>query len=35
MIQAATIGMTLSLIMLPIIIIVRLLVKKFTPDVEF
>lgn len=35
MIQAATIGMTLSVLMLPIIIAVRLLVKKFTPDVQF
>lgn len=35
MIQAATIGMTLSILMLPIIIAVRLLVKKFTPDVQF
>lgn len=35
MIQAATIGMMFSLLMLPVIIAVRLLVKKFTPDVQF
>lgn len=35
MIQAATIGMTFSILMLPVIIAVRLLVKKFTPDVQF
>lgn len=35
MIQAATIGMMFSLIMLPFVVAVRWLVKKFTPDVEF
>lgn len=35
MIRAATIGIEFSLILLPIIIATRLLVKKFTPDVEF
>ena len=35
MIQAATIGMLFSVLMLPFIIAVRLLVKKFTPDVQF
>ena len=35
MIQAATIGMTFSLLMLPVIVGVRLLVKKCTPDVQF
>ena len=34
MIQAATIGMTFSLLMLPVIVGVRLLVKKCTPDVQ-
>ena len=35
MIQAATIGMMFSMLLLPVIIAVRLLVKKFTPDVQF
>lgn len=35
MIQAATIGMMFSMLLLPVIIAVRILVKKFTPDVQF
>ena len=35
MIQAATIGMMFSMLLLPVIIAVRKLVKKFTPDVQF
>lgn len=35
MIRAACIGITFSLILLPIIIATRLLVKKVTPEVEF
>ena len=35
MIQASTIGMMFSMLLLPVIIAVRLLVKKFTPDVQF
>lgn len=35
MIQAATIGMMFSMLLLPVIIVVRILVKKFTPDVQF
>ena len=35
MIQAATIGMMFSMLLLPVIIAVRIIVKKFTPDVQF
>ena len=35
MIQAATVGLTFTLIMLPAVIAVRLLTKKFTPEVDF
>ena len=35
MIQAATIGMMFSMLLLPVIIAVRIIVKKFTPDVHF
>ncbi len=35
MIQAATIGMMFSMLLLPVIIAVRILVEKFTPDVQF
>ena len=35
MIQAATIGVMFSMLLLPVIIAVRILVKKFTPDVQF
>lgn len=35
MIQAATIGMMFSMLLLPVIIAVRILAKKFTPDVQF
>ena len=35
MIQAASIGMMFSMLLLPVIIAVRIIVKKFTPDVQF
>ena len=35
MIQAATIGMMFSMLLLPVIRAVRIIVKKFTPDVQF
>ena len=33
--QGATLGMLMTLFMLPIIVSVRLIVKKCTPDIQF